>query len=338
MTSSPLFISVALSTVIFFPMDQLGCLIASSTRTSFSVSTGRSRNAPPLAVRMIRRRPSSGRPWMHWNSALCSLSAGRILTPYSSASGSTYGPPAMSVSLLARQMSLPCLMAATVGCSPAQPTMPVTTACASGCTDTSTTPAMPVTISGIGLCPASSSFSSASLDSSWMHTRLGLNLRVCSASSLALDPAASAHTAKRSGCSSTMSRVCVPMEPVEPMSEKVLSPLGVISGGTQRPGQAGGTTGVPLEAPTCTARSRPPPGRLLLGATRLSCLPCRPPQRAVSLLLVDAVLLATDGRRAATIRPAHELAISVTDCPPLCKQNNTSSVERWARRRHCCDC
>jgi hypothetical protein len=44
---------------------------------------------------------------MTWKMAECSLSAGRILTPYSAASGSTKGPPAMSVSLLARQMSLP---------------------------------------------------------------------------------------------------------------------------------------------------------------------------------------------------------------------------------------
>lgn len=51
----------------------------------------------------------------------CSESAGRMLTPCSRASGSTYGPPAISVSLFARQMSLPALMAATVGCNPAQP-------------------------------------------------------------------------------------------------------------------------------------------------------------------------------------------------------------------------
>jgi hypothetical protein len=61
---------------------------------------------------------------MHWKMALCSESAGRMLTPYLAASGSTYGPPAISVSLFARQMSLPCSIAATVGCSPAQPTMP----------------------------------------------------------------------------------------------------------------------------------------------------------------------------------------------------------------------
>lgn len=61
------------------------------------------------------RRPPSGNPCMTWKMALCSLSAGRMLTPYSAARGSTKGPPAISVSLLARQMSFLALMAATVG-------------------------------------------------------------------------------------------------------------------------------------------------------------------------------------------------------------------------------
>lgn len=64
--------------------------------------------------------------------AECSESAGRMCTPCFLASGSTKGPPAMRVSLLARQMSLPASMAATVGRSPAHPTMPVTTASISG--------------------------------------------------------------------------------------------------------------------------------------------------------------------------------------------------------------
>lgn len=51
----------------------------------------------------------------------CSESAGKMWTPCFLASGSTWGPPAMRVSLLARQMSLPALIAATVGCSPAHP-------------------------------------------------------------------------------------------------------------------------------------------------------------------------------------------------------------------------
>ncbi len=48
-----MFISVAESMVIFLPIDQLGCVMAWSTVTSVSFSTGQSRKAPPDAVRMI---------------------------------------------------------------------------------------------------------------------------------------------------------------------------------------------------------------------------------------------------------------------------------------------
>lgn len=103
-----------------------------------------------------------------WKIAECSESAGKILTPYFLARGSTNGPPAIKVSLFARAMSFPASIAATVGwnhnhslvsfatasvfhtvhregteksmrrvnlCTlrPAQPTIPVTTVTASGC-------------------------------------------------------------------------------------------------------------------------------------------------------------------------------------------------------------
>lgn len=67
---------------------------------------------------------STAHTCMHWKIAECSLSAGKRLTLCFAARGSTYGPPAMSVSLFARQMSLPASMAATVGWSPAHPTIP----------------------------------------------------------------------------------------------------------------------------------------------------------------------------------------------------------------------
>lgn len=47
--------------------------------------------------------------------AECSESAGRIFTLCFRARGRTKGPPAMSVSLLAKAMSFPASMAATVG-------------------------------------------------------------------------------------------------------------------------------------------------------------------------------------------------------------------------------
>ena len=179
MTSRPLFISVAESMVIFLPMSQFGCFRASDTLAVFSLSTSQSLNAPPDAVRMIRLNPPSGRPWMHWKRALCSLSAGRMLIPCSFASGSTKGPPAISVSLLARQMSLPALMAATVGVRPAQPTIPVTVASTEGKAATSHIPSTPAAISGAypprsDLAAERASLSSATLVS-LMDTSSGLN-------------------------------------------------------------------------------------------------------------------------------------------------------------------
>jgi hypothetical protein len=52
-----------------------------------------------------------------WKMAECSESAGKILLPYFLANGSTYGPPAIKVSLLAKAISFPASIAATVGCN-----------------------------------------------------------------------------------------------------------------------------------------------------------------------------------------------------------------------------
>ena len=56
-TSSPLFMSVAESIVIFAPIDQFGCLSARSGVTPGSSAAGTVRSGPPEAVR-IRRRTS----------------------------------------------------------------------------------------------------------------------------------------------------------------------------------------------------------------------------------------------------------------------------------------
>lgn len=50
-----------------------------------------------------------------WNTAECSESAGRIFTLCLWARGRTKGPPAIRVSLLAKAMSFPASIAATVG-------------------------------------------------------------------------------------------------------------------------------------------------------------------------------------------------------------------------------
>ncbi len=65
-TSSPLFISVAESIVIFRPMRQVGCCSASLARTPASSAAGRPRNGPPDAVSTIRSSSEPSRPCRHW--------------------------------------------------------------------------------------------------------------------------------------------------------------------------------------------------------------------------------------------------------------------------------
>lgn len=66
MTSSPLFIMVAESTVIFAPMSQFGCFNASAGVTPLMASTDHSLNGPPLAVSTIRRTSRVDSPARHW--------------------------------------------------------------------------------------------------------------------------------------------------------------------------------------------------------------------------------------------------------------------------------
>ena len=62
--SSPLFISVAESMVIFAPMDQFGCCKASFLVTPCSSVRVFPKNGPPEQVRMRRRTsPRSRQPW-----------------------------------------------------------------------------------------------------------------------------------------------------------------------------------------------------------------------------------------------------------------------------------
>jgi hypothetical protein len=148
----------------------------------------------------------------------------------------------MSVSLLARQMFLPASMAATVGGRPAHPTIPVTVESTSLCLATSIMPSSPYSSSGAG--PSMSaiiSLSFATSAPSLMETILGLNFLICSASTSRFLPALSATISNLSGCSSAMSSVCVPMEPVEPSREIFLTlpfpSAGTSLGTSARPGQ-----------------------------------------------------------------------------------------------------
>ena len=63
----------------------------------------------------------------HWKMAECSESTGRIFALYSMAISMTVCPAATRVSLLARAIVLPALIAATVDASPLNPTIEVRT-------------------------------------------------------------------------------------------------------------------------------------------------------------------------------------------------------------------
>ena len=106
-TSSPLFMRVAESIVIFRPMDHVGCARASAGVTRSKLSRARVRNGPPEAVRTRRRTSSGRRPSRHWCSAQCSLSMGSSLPPRARASATISSPAMTSVSLLARATSFP---------------------------------------------------------------------------------------------------------------------------------------------------------------------------------------------------------------------------------------
>ena len=95
------------------------------------LSESQVRKGPPEAVTIKESTFSRFCPSKHWNIALCSLSIGRICTPYSLAKDVINGPPATNVSLLARPIVLRFFIASTVGSIPAAPTIAVTTIVAS---------------------------------------------------------------------------------------------------------------------------------------------------------------------------------------------------------------
>ena len=77
---------LALSMVIRWPIAQFGWASASLTVARANCSSGQSRNAPPLAVRMIRSTDAVSSPTSAWNMAECSLSTGRMRAPCRAAS------------------------------------------------------------------------------------------------------------------------------------------------------------------------------------------------------------------------------------------------------------
>ena len=138
-----------------------------------------------------------------------------MLTPFSLASGMMIWPAVTRVSLFARAISFPALIAAIVGSTPIIPTIAVTTMSASGTVAASMRPSSPYTI----LTPEISlnlSLISAASFSSPTDIRPGMNSLTCFSRSSMFLPQERA-TTSISLFALTISRVWVPMEPVDPM-------------------------------------------------------------------------------------------------------------------------
>ncbi len=204
MTSSPLFISVALSIVTFGPMLHDGCFSACSGVTPLR-SAGPSRNGPPDAVRITSATSAMSSPVRHWNTPVCSESMGTTRPPPTAAASHIRCAAVTIASLVASATACPASSAARVGASPIRPLMAFTT-----------TPVGRLATSAgsaITRTPGSASRACASTPASTL-TSSGRNSRTCAASNSTLRPAASAVT--RQPRSRATSSVCVPMLPVLP--------------------------------------------------------------------------------------------------------------------------
>ena len=126
-TSKPLFISVAESMVIFAPMFHVGWRNASAAVTVSNCSWEYLRKGPPEQVSNILSISFRSSPTRHWKMAECSLSTGRMGAWCSCASWSISSPATTNVSLLARHIFFPALMARMVEGRPAKPTIEANT-------------------------------------------------------------------------------------------------------------------------------------------------------------------------------------------------------------------
>ena len=126
-SSRPLLARVAESTVIFRPIDQVGCARASSIVTCSSSSRERPRNGPPEAVSTIDSTVSRSRPSRHWKIAECSLSTGSSSPPPRRCAARASSPAATRLSLFASASVMPRSSAHRVASTPAKPTMALRT-------------------------------------------------------------------------------------------------------------------------------------------------------------------------------------------------------------------
>jgi hypothetical protein len=214
---SPLLTRLAELIVMTGPMSQVGWAIACSGVTSAISARVRPRNGPPEAVTISLRTSERSPPISAWKSAECSESTGTIWPGLAIAL--TSGPPTISDSLLARMSTRPASRAASVGRSPMEPVMPLSTEWQGSAAASVAAPG-PARIRGSGAAPstaASAARSGVTALSSATATVDTPSRCACSASRPTRLPAAdSATTRNRSGLRSTTSTAWVPTEPVEP--------------------------------------------------------------------------------------------------------------------------
>ncbi|CPR62130.1 Uncharacterised protein [Chlamydia trachomatis] len=129
------------------PIFQTGCSKTSCKETFCNSSFDLFLNGPPEAVNNNFLMVEESLPSKHWKSALCSLSMGRICTPFSLAKVVTNSPAATNDSLLAKAIVFFCRIAAmTAGKAsiPDEATMVIVT---EGSVATETNPSSPKRIS-----------------------------------------------------------------------------------------------------------------------------------------------------------------------------------------------
>ena len=213
MYSSPLFIIVAESTLIFAPIDQLGCATASAGVAASSCACDHVRNGPPLAVSVIFATSSIRFPARHWKIALCSESVGKSVAPCRATASISTSPAETSASLLASAIVPPRSTAAITGARPAQPTI-AATVMSTGRAAASASACLPPA-AAIPLLP-SAARSSGRQPSSPTTASFAPNSIASAASSLALQLAVSVSIRHSSGLRRTRSSVDAPIDPVAP--------------------------------------------------------------------------------------------------------------------------
>ena len=120
-SSSPLFASVAESTVIFGPSARSDARApAPASRRRAPPACGRG-TAPRTRSGRANRAPRRARPSRHWKSAECSLSTGRRSPPPRSRAASASSPAATRLSLFASASVTPRSSAHSVAGRPANP-------------------------------------------------------------------------------------------------------------------------------------------------------------------------------------------------------------------------